>query len=62
MLTKSDFLKYTQCYKYLWLHKYRKDLIPKDISASLQRTFDEGYLKKQGIKKFGSSRKKYTCI
>lgn len=43
MLTKSDFLKYTQCIKYLWLHKYRKDLIPKDISVTLQRTFDEGY-------------------
>jgi len=42
MLTKSDFVKYTQCYKYLWLHKYRKDLLPEIDSAS-QRVFDEGY-------------------
>jgi len=28
MLTKSDFIKYIQCPKYLWLYKNRKDLIP----------------------------------
>ncbi len=42
MLTKSDFLKYSQCYKYLWLHKYRKDLLPA-LSEATQRVFDEGY-------------------
>lgn len=42
MLTKSDFIKFTQCYKYLWLHKYRKDLLPEVDSAS-QKAFDEGY-------------------
>ena len=42
MITKSDFIKYTQCYKYLWLHKYRKDLLPELDSAS-QAAFDEGY-------------------
>jgi len=43
MLTKSDYLKYTQCCKYLWLHKYRKDLVSEDVLAALQRLFDEGY-------------------
>lgn len=43
MLTKSDFIKFIQCPKYLWLYKYRKDLIPEEIDASLQRIFDEGY-------------------
>ena len=43
MLTKSDFLKYTQCCKYLWLHKYRKDLVSEDAKAAMQRLFDEGY-------------------
>ena len=43
MLTKSDFLKYTQCYKALWLYKYRKDLLPKELDSAMQRIFDEGY-------------------
>jgi hypothetical protein len=43
MLTKSDYLKYTQCYKYLWLYKYRKDLLPKELSSAVERVFDEGY-------------------
>jgi len=43
MLTKSDFLKFIQCPKYLWLQKHRKDLIPKDINENLQNLFDEGY-------------------
>jgi len=43
MLTKSDFLKYTQCCKYLWLHKYRQDLISEDAKSAMKRIFDEGY-------------------
>lgn len=43
MLTKSDFVKYIQCPKYLWLYKHRKDLIPKEIDENLQKIFDEGY-------------------
>lgn len=43
MLTKSDFVKYLQCSKYLWLHKHRKDLIPAEIDENLQKIFDEGY-------------------
>ena len=43
MLTKSDFLKYTQCYKYLWLHKYRQDLVSPEAKSALKRIFDEGY-------------------
>lgn len=43
MLTKSDYLKYTQCCKYLWLHKYRRDLVSEDAQAAMQRLFDEGY-------------------
>jgi hypothetical protein len=43
MLTKSDFLKYTQCYRYLWLYKYRKDLLPQEADLNLQKLFSEGY-------------------
>lgn len=43
MLTKSDFIKYLQCPKYLWLHKHRKDLIPTEVDENLQKVFDTGY-------------------
>lgn len=43
MLTKSDFLKFIQCKKYLWLHKNRKDLLPEEVDENLQKIFDEGY-------------------
>ncbi|MFH0988266.1 MAG: DUF2779 domain-containing protein [Parcubacteria group bacterium] len=43
MLTKSDFIKYLQCYKYLWLYKNRKDLLPKEIIPEIEKGFDEGY-------------------
>jgi len=43
MLTKSDFLKYIQCPKYIWLYKHRKDLLTEEIDENLQRIFDEGY-------------------
>jgi len=39
MLTKSDFIKYTQCCKYLWLYKNRRD----DFDDTAGRIFDEGY-------------------
>ena len=42
MLTKSDYIKFTQCYKYLWLHKHRKDLLP-EFEAGSKQVFDEGY-------------------
>jgi hypothetical protein len=42
-ITKSDFIKFIQCPKYVWLYKHRKDLIPEEIDASLQHIFDEGY-------------------
>ncbi|MBD3359244.1 MAG: DUF2779 domain-containing protein [Candidatus Buchananbacteria bacterium] len=43
MISKSQFLKYIQCYKYLWLYKFRRELLPEEVDASLQRIFDEGY-------------------
>ena len=41
MLTKSDFLKYIQCPKYLWLAKFQKELAGK-IDAGTQKMFDDG--------------------
>lgn len=41
-LTKSNYLKYIQCQKCLWLSKHRKDLAPK-ISEIQQEIFDQGY-------------------
>ena len=43
MLTKSDFTRFLQCPKYLWLNKFRQDLLPEEPDAQLQRRFDEGY-------------------
>jgi hypothetical protein len=43
MISKSAFLKYIQCYKYLWLYKFRHELLPENVSESLQRIFDEGF-------------------
>ena len=43
MLTKSDFIKYIQCPKYLWLGKHRKDLVPEEVDDNLQAIFDSGY-------------------
>ena len=43
MLTKSDFIKFIQCKKYLWLYKNRKDLLPEEVDENLQKIFDEGY-------------------
>ncbi|NQV12761.1 MAG: DUF2779 domain-containing protein [Parcubacteria group bacterium] len=43
MLTKSDFIKFIQCKKYLWLFKNRKDLLPEEVDENLQKIFAEGY-------------------
>ena len=42
MLSKSDYLRYLQCKKCLWLYKHRKDLKP-EVSESQQAIFDQGY-------------------
>ncbi len=41
MLTKSDFMKYVKCPVYLWLAKYRPDLLPED-TLELKRRFEMG--------------------
>jgi len=43
MLTKSDFIRYLQCYKYLWLYKNRKDLIPPEYEERFAQIFGEGF-------------------
>ncbi len=43
MLTKSDYIKYLQCQKYLWLYKNRKELLPEGIEDNLARAFAAGY-------------------
>jgi len=42
MLSKSDYLRYLQCKKCLWLYKHRKDLKP-EISESQEAIFEQGY-------------------
>jgi len=42
MLTKSDFTRFLQYPKTLWLNRHRKDLLPEEPDAQLQRRFDEG--------------------
>ena len=56
MLTKSDFVKYAQCLKYLWLGKYKKELAtPPD--AAQQALFDEGYeVEAYALKMFPSAK------
>ncbi len=49
-LTKSQYLKYIQCQKCLWLSKYRKDLSP-EVSETQQATFDQGYEVEEYAKK-----------
>ena len=43
MLTKTEFMHHEECPIWLWLVKYRKDLLPKE-SESLQRIFANGNL------------------
>jgi len=42
LLTKSDYLRYLQCQKCLWLSKHRKDLI-EEVTETQQAMFDQGY-------------------
>lgn len=42
MLTKTDYNRYLQCPKYLWLNKNRKELAP-PITEIQQALFDQGY-------------------
>ena len=42
MISKSLFLKFIQCYKYLWLYKFRHELLSETVNQALQQTFDEG--------------------
>ena len=42
MLSKSDFMKFLQCKKYLWLYKHRKDLL-EEVSEKQQAIFDQGF-------------------
>jgi hypothetical protein len=42
MLSKSDFMKFLQCEKYLWLYKNRRDLL-EEVSEQQQAIFDQGF-------------------
>ena len=41
MLTKTDYKNYLECPMFLWLSKYRPELLP-EITPDLQRRFDTG--------------------
>ena len=41
MLTKSDFMKYTECPVGLWMEKHRPDLIPED-TPEVRRILEMG--------------------
>jgi hypothetical protein len=41
-LSKSDFLKYQLCPSYLWLWKYKKDVVPVDESEYIKRRKEQG--------------------
>lgn len=43
MLTKSNYIQYLQCKKYLWLNKFRPEILPDEIDDNLKRTFESGY-------------------
>jgi len=42
MLSKSDYIRYIQCQKLLWIYKHNKELIPKPTELD-QAVFDQGY-------------------
>ncbi|MDD5251122.1 MAG: DUF2779 domain-containing protein [Patescibacteria group bacterium] len=44
MITKSNYLHFDQCAKYLWLEKNRKDLLPTELDADAERRFADGAL------------------
>lgn len=41
-LSKSDFLKYQCCPSYLWLWKYKKDVVPVDEEEAINRRLEQG--------------------
>lgn len=41
-LTKSDFLKYQICPSYLWLWKYKKEVVPVDEEEDIKRRLEQG--------------------
>lgn len=43
MLTKSDYLRFRQCPRQLWLHKNRKDLLSGEVDAGKQAIFDNAF-------------------
>jgi hypothetical protein len=42
MLSKSDYLKFLQCIKYVWLYKHRRDLL-EEASERQQAIFNQGF-------------------
>lgn len=42
IISKSDYIKYGQCPKCLWLYKNRKELIPQDLEASKAGAVETG--------------------
>lgn len=43
MLTKSDYLRYLQCKKYLWLYKNRKGLLSEKVDQGLEKIYEAGF-------------------
>jgi hypothetical protein len=41
-LSKSDFLKYQVCPSYLWLWKYKKEVVPVDSQEDIARRLEQG--------------------
>lgn len=41
-LSKSDFLKYQCCPSYLWLWKYKKEVVPVDDEEAINRRLEQG--------------------
>lgn len=41
-LSKSDFLKYQICPSYLWLWKYKKEIVPADEEEDIKRRLEQG--------------------
>ena len=41
-LSKSDFLKYQCCPSYLWLWKFKKEVVPVDDEEEINRRLEQG--------------------
>lgn len=55
MLTKSNYLHFLQCPKYLWLEKYRKDLMAEGREVELKKIFEDGFaVERQAYRLFPS--------